>query len=185
MLMAVISPFFINEKMKVSKKLIIFLFVQIFDLSLQKKKKKKKTGFDLDAAQATETVDSSAVESTSVPDDFSRGAGDDAGDMDENLDLESFGKKKRKKKKPFNLEELDVALPTTTESQEENIFMEGVTEETGNADEEIEIDMDFSKTKKKKKKKKELEELVADKLEDDATDDKENSKFNLFKFYFI
>lgn len=98
--------------------------------------------------------------------------------MDENLDLESFGKKKRKKKKPFNLEELDVALPSATnENQEENIFMEGVAEETGNADEEIEIDMDFSKTKKKKKKRKELEELVADKLEDDAADDKENSKF--------
>lgn len=105
--------------------------------------------------------------------------------MDENLDLESFGKKKRKKKKPFNLEELDIALPATTENQEENIFMEGVTEETGNADEEIEIDMDFSKTKKKKKKKKELEELVADKLEDDAADDKENSKFIFFCFPYI
>lgn len=33
-------------------------------------------------------------------------------------DLESFGKKKKKKKKPFNLEELDSALPSDTAAAE-------------------------------------------------------------------
>jgi len=50
--------------------------------------------------------------------------------------------------------------------------------EVGAADdpeEEINLDMDFSMAKKKKKsKKKELDELLADKLEDEKSEDKEN-----------
>lgn len=86
---------------------------QMFDPKLAKKKKKKKTGFDLDAiiadggsnavSESTENskADKENIEENAVPPED-----------EESLDLENFGKKKRKKKK-FNLEELDAALPET------------------------------------------------------------------------
>lgn len=100
-------------------------------------------------------------------------AGDAAGmDMEDNLDLESFGKKKKKKKKPFNLEELDGALPK--DGEEGNAGDEKSAEAM---DDDINLDMDFSTSKKKKKtKKKDLDELFADKKGDDEdrSEDKEN-----------
>jgi len=51
--------------------------------------------------------------------------------LDGNLDLENFGKKKKKKKKPFNMEELDGALPEPGSKSKE----EGTMEIDGNQDE--------------------------------------------------
>jgi translation initiation factor 2 subunit 2 len=51
--------------------------------------------------------------------------------LDGNLDLENFGKKKKKKKKPFNMEELDGALPESGSKSKE----EGNMEIDGNQDE--------------------------------------------------
>jgi translation initiation factor 2 subunit 2 len=51
--------------------------------------------------------------------------------VDGNLDLENFGKRKKKKKKPFNMEELDGALPESGSKSKE----EGNVEIDGNLDE--------------------------------------------------
>lgn len=93
---------------------------------------------------------------------------------DSNIDLdpESFGKKKKKKKKPFNLEELDGALP---DAKEELVTETNAVQEDMVIDDNFDLDMDFSKTKKKKKKKKDLDELMAE--TDDKMDDKENGKY--------
>ncbi|XP_055621420.1 eukaryotic translation initiation factor 2 subunit 2 isoform X2 [Toxorhynchites rutilus septentrionalis] len=143
----------------------------IFDPSLMKKKKKKKTPFDLDAAMTTEESvepeDPSAEMTGSV--EFTVAGADAAGnDLDDNLDLESFGKKKKKKKKPFNLDDLDSALAATEggadgEKGESKEVRGGDDIEGGGfgGDDGMEDDMkiDFS-MKKKKKKKKDLTELM-------------------------
>ncbi|XP_013106576.1 eukaryotic translation initiation factor 2 subunit 2 [Stomoxys calcitrans] len=75
-----------------------------FDPTFLKKKKKKKT-FDLDAALGLD--DGSKKEETKeVTNDETA-----ANEIDDNLDLESFGKKKKKKKKALNLDDLEGALP--------------------------------------------------------------------------
>ncbi|KAL9904983.1 eukaryotic translation initiation factor 2 subunit 2 [Glossina fuscipes] len=134
-----------------------------FDPILLRKKKKKKT-FDLDAVLAFDLDDSKKEENIEEPSGEAV-----ANDFDDNLDLENFGKKKKKKKKPFNLEEIDNALP------KENI--ERVSEPAAEPeDDDINLDMDFSMAKKKKKiRKKEIDELIADKKEEeDKFEDKEN-----------
>lgn len=91
---------------------------------------------------------------------------DAAIEFDENLDLESFGKKKKKKKKPFNLDELEQNLPTETDENRDEAVNEGAGEEGVNVENDYDLDVDFSKTKKKKKKKKDLDELVAEPLDE-------------------
>lgn len=135
----------------------------IFDPSLKKKKKKKKTTFDIDAALSeplTDTVEPSSPDPAALIDDD---------DTNVDLDLETFGKKKKKKKKPFNMEELEGALPIDNK-EEQTTEMGQMQEEV--IDDNFDLDMDFSKTKKKKKKKKDLDELMAE--TDDKQDDKEN-----------
>ncbi|EDW70509.1 eukaryotic translation initiation factor 2 subunit 2 [Drosophila virilis] len=137
-----------------------------FDPTLLKKKKKKKTTFDLDAALGLDDAakkedpkDEATVDAT-------------AAELDDNLDLESFGKKKKKKKKPFNLDELEGALPDGADD-----VTAAATEDP--EEEEINLDMDFTMAKKKKKsKKKDLDELFADKVDDDKSEDKENFEDN-------
>ncbi|EDW18134.1 eukaryotic translation initiation factor 2 subunit 2 [Drosophila mojavensis] len=137
-----------------------------FDPTLLKKKKKKKTTFDLDAALGLDD----AGKKEDPKDEAS--AVSTAAEVDDNLDLESFGKKKKKKKKPFNLDELEGALP------------DGADDATAAAaedpeEEEINLDMDFTMAKKKKKsKKKDLDELFADKVDEDKSEDKENLEDN-------
>lgn len=97
-------------------------------------------------------------------------------DVDVDLDLEAIGKKKKKKKKPFNLDELDNALPA--EEEEKKMPETSVVVEEPIVDDNFDLDMDFSKTKKKKKKKKDLDELMAE--ADEKQDDKENG--NCFFF---
>lgn len=139
----------------------------IFDPSLIKKKKKKKTPFDLDSAMgADEGGDAETpVGESNTPVEASYG-GIDAADLDDNLDLESFGKKKKKKKKPFNLDDLDSALTTVEDGVEQEKERKEVRFEDGDgiafgADDGLDEDMiiDFS-MKKKKKKKKDLTELM-------------------------
>lgn len=153
----------------------------MFDPTLKKKKKKKKTTFDIDAALAEGSAPDNNENTDSLTTDKENQEparmDNDMKDMeidDGNLDLENFGKKKKKKKKPFNMEELDGALPeSSSKSKEEGSMDVDGTQEDGPADDNFDLDMDFSKTKKKKKKKKDLDELVA---EDETmkADDKEN-----------
>lgn len=83
----------------------------MFDPKLTKKKKKKKTGFDLDAAMDPDAGSLSNDVNDDPKSDKENIDVDTAPAEDEEaLDLENFGKKKRKKKK-FNLDELEAALP--------------------------------------------------------------------------
>ena len=145
----------------------------MFDPTLKKKKKKKKTTFDLDAAfnegvSMDDGTEMSGDKENQEPDTFTPAEDDDT------LDLESFGRKKKKKKKAFNLDELDAALPDTKKED----VVEQQTEEVA-VDDTFDLDMDFSKTKKKKKKKKDLDELVAEE-ERKETEDKENEETSLW-----
>jgi len=136
----------------------------IFDPSLKKKKKKKKPnfeGFDGSApGEEAPTEVNDAVES-SITDKENKADNNDV-DLDENLDLDSFGvKKKKKKKKEFNLDELDNALPDVKNNKEETPAEAGDVNEDAEM-KDFDLDMDFSKSKKKKKKKKDIDELVAE-----------------------
>lgn len=155
--------------------MLTMFYPQDFDPSLLKKKKKKKT-FDLDAVIAGEDGPKNSNENTEEGNSADLGLND----FEDNLDLESFGKKKKKKKKPFNLDDLEGALPTK-ENNAIDIGGEALQEEEAD-DDDFDLDMDFSKTKKKKKKKKELDEILADKIEEDKLEDKENGKIK-FKIY--
>ncbi|XP_050587692.1 eukaryotic translation initiation factor 2 subunit 2 isoform X2 [Bombus affinis] len=139
----------------------------VFDPTLKKKKKKKKTTFDLDAAFNEGGSTGDAMEATGDKENQEPEPSMPAED-DEALDLENFGRKKKKKKKAFNLDELDAALPDTKKED----VVEQQTEEVV-VDDTFDLDMDFSKTKKKKKKKKDLDELVAEEERKDI-EDKEN-----------
>ncbi|XP_076162145.1 eukaryotic translation initiation factor 2 subunit beta isoform X4 [Ptiloglossa arizonensis] len=139
----------------------------VFDPTLKKKKKKKKTSFDLDVAfneggSVSDATETTGDKENQEPDPPALAEDDDA------LDLENFGRKKKKKKKAFNLDELDTALPDTKKED----VIEQQTEEIA-VDDTFDLDMDFSKTKKKKKKKKDLDELVAEE-ERKEIEDKEN-----------
>ncbi|XP_006610899.1 eukaryotic translation initiation factor 2 subunit 2 isoform X3 [Apis dorsata] len=140
----------------------------VFDPTLKKKKKKKKTTFDLDAAFNESSSTGDILENTDKENQEPEPSA--PAEDDEALDLENFGRKKKKKKKAFNLDELDAALP---DAKKEDI-VEQQTEEVI-VDDTFDLDMDFSKTKKKKKKKKDLDELVAEE-ERKEIEDKENEE---------
>lgn len=133
----------------------------VFDPSL-KKKKKKKTGFDMDAALA-EQGESTSVEAPAE-------TGDVDVPEDENLDLDNFGKKKKKKKKTFfNLEDLDNALPETTEERPPAEEPEQPEEPVVD---ELDLDINFFNVKKKKKKPKNSPDDFV--IEDEKNEDQEN-----------
>jgi len=142
----------------------------MFDPTLKKKKKKKKTAFDIDAALAEGSGDVNEMANNSVSNNIGDGENRDEEQDDTNIDIDlDFSKKKKKKKKPFNMEELDGALPDTKDKDDT------INDTGGNQDESMmddNFDLDFSKTKKKKKKKKDLDELIAE--ADDKQEDKEN-----------
>lgn len=84
----------------------------------------------------------------------------------DDLDLDSFGKKKKKtKKKAFPMEDIEAALPDTPEGQE------------GEGGDEEELDLDFSKIGMKKKKKKKITGLSPD-LEKDEINGKKIHSLN-------
>ncbi|XP_042868453.1 eukaryotic translation initiation factor 2 subunit 2-like [Penaeus japonicus] len=146
----------------------------IFDPSL-KKKKKKKTGFNLDAALADGSGATVAEPGPSGTEkEVSETPKEDTPDID---DMEMFGKKKGKKKKskPFSMDDLNDALPetkesTVTESEEKDPALAEVNE--------FDLDINFSKDKKKKsKKKKDLDVLIAEQEEASMDgDDKDNEE---------
>jgi len=131
-----------------------------FDLSAKKKKKKKKTPFDLDAALDGVQEDKVEEEGEEQPEKkvmFEDAAEDNV----EDIDLETFGKKKKKKKRPeLDMEELKDALPDDNKE---------------NDDVNIEDDLDLEsfgdkKKKKKKKKPKDLDDLIGNDDEDNEDD---------------
>lgn len=144
------------------------LLLQIFDPSLVKKKKKKKTAFDIDAALADGAQETAATETAPTAENEESNTGDGI-DLENDLDLETFGKKKRKKKKiGFNLDDVEAALPTGDDGNQD--------EESGAPDEESSMGPDGTfdlGMKKKKKKKTEINELLKDNKENE---DIENGK---------
>ncbi|KAJ8684276.1 hypothetical protein QAD02_020068 [Eretmocerus hayati] len=144
----------------------------MFDPKLAKKKKKKKTGFDIDAAIADGGTTTNENENSKAEKENMEM--DPAGnDEEESLDLENFGSKKKRKKKTFNLEELDAALPET----KKEVSFEAPAEE--NDVEDIGLDLDFNMlSKKKKKRKKDLDKIMAeDKKENEVNDNEEPSQW--------
>lgn len=133
-----------------------------FDLTAKKKKKKKKTPFDPDAGEEKpeeetpqEEEEVPKKEKKKVVFDEEETAGADVDD----IDLESFGtKKKKKKKRGEGLEDLGELKESLPEEKEENA-------------EEEDLDLDSFGTKKKKKKKK--KDIDLDVL-DNEEEDKEN-----------
>jgi len=133
-----------------------------FDLTAKKKKKKKKTPFDPDAGEEKpeeetpqEEEEVPKKEKKKVVFDEEETAGADVDD----IDLESFGtKKKKKKKRGEGLEDLGELKESLPEEKEEKA-------------EEEDLDLDSFGTKKKKKKKK--KDIDLDVL-DNEEEDKEN-----------
>lgn len=122
----------------------------IFDPSLKKKKKKKKMPVELEAALTGETPaeePAAAAESTEAdPTDEAAPATASIDDIGLGDDF-SLTKKKKKKKKPFDMNELEDALPKEDKLEE--------TEEIKDATQDFgDEDLDFSLPSKKKKKKK-------------------------------
>lgn len=156
----------------------------IFDPLMKKKRKKKKIAFDIDAALAEGGTESNEnTESGNAGDkenqepvktENEKNDNKDVDMDDTNFDFENSGKKKKKKKKPFNMEDLDGALPDAGSKSKDDGSAEAETlQDDGVLDDNFDLDMDFSKTKKKKKKKKDVDELLAE-SEANKADDKEN-----------
>lgn len=145
------------------------------NLELTTKKKKSRKPFDFGALD-DELGDSKKKETATKNED----GGDNEGDSNKNTeqlddlaDLTDFSgfKKKKKKKKPFNLEELENALPNETGGESELKESPGEEKNTEIDDKVIDdFDLDFSVTKKKKKKKKATFDLP----DQDENLDKEN-----------
>jgi len=134
-----------------------------FDLTAKKKKKKKKTPFDPDGGEEKPEDEVVPMEEEEAPKKEKKKVEFDeegAADNVDDIDLESFGTKKKKKKKRGegleSMEEVKEALPVEEEKEEE----------------EEDLDLDSFGTKKKKKKGKKLRDLDDLDNEDDA--DKEN-----------
>lgn len=135
------------------------MFLQIFDPTLVKKKKKKKTTFDLDAALAETEPQQDSTEPSSTSNEPIADQADDTANLDD-LDLENFGKKKKKKKKiGFNLDDLEQALPDD----------ENANEGGEDGDDMGFIDDTFG-MKKKKKKTKDISELLKDNKENEEAE---------------
>jgi len=144
----------------------------IFDPSLVKKKKKKKTTFDLDAALADgDSQEASAPTASTQENENLESTAGDGIDLDNDLDLENFGKKKRKKKKTgFNLDDLDAALPTADDANQEEESGAAPDDESGAIDDTFDLGM-----KKKKKKKIEINELLKDNKENEEMENADES----------
>ncbi|KAM7358870.1 eukaryotic translation initiation factor 2 subunit beta [Cochliomyia hominivorax] len=123
-----------------------------FDPTLLKKKKKKKT-FDLDAALGLDDGSKKEETKETTADDAA------ANEIDDNLDLESFGKKKKKKKKAFNLDELEGALP----KEGDEVTGEEKSGEPAVSDEHLEAERDSDKDYSYDELLKRIFEIILDK----------------------
>jgi len=133
----------------------------IFDPNMKKKKKKKTMPFDINSAlegnEAQPAAESAAnddeAHDAEDKDDYDKENKEKDDDMSMNDDFSGLKKKKKKpKKKPFNLDELDSALPDTNlaegdsmDNENDEFRGEGVADD----------DLDFNLPSRKKKKKKE------------------------------
>ncbi|KAH9409751.1 eukaryotic translation initiation factor 2 [Tyrophagus putrescentiae] len=131
-----------------------------FDLTAKKKKKTKKFEFN-DEEDSGKNVDDGAAN------------GDDGEPADDLDDLGDFSglKKKKKKKKPFNLDDLEGALPTEGKDGSEKASPSDERANDSQAAEAAVDDLDFDFTAKKKKKKK---KTTFDLPDQDEAADKEN-----------
>lgn len=135
----------------------------IFDPTLKKKKKKKKTPFNMESFQDGGGADGG--------EDAAEAGDETAGkeNVDEDMSLDFSGlKKKKTKKKPFNLEDVENALPESQSGadKEENVGERDAEE--GVKDTAADDDFDFNlPTKKKRKKKINLEDLSGANADDD------------------
>ncbi|XP_065556664.1 eukaryotic translation initiation factor 2 subunit 2-like [Artemia franciscana] len=137
-----------------------------FDIDLQnlkKKKKKKKVPFDFDGISETSQADNEEESKEKAEKTVTFTIEDkdpkDITDTLEDLDLESFGKKKKKSKKKITIQDLEA-------DEKEDDAKAGPPEEAiedvpETAD--MDLDLDFSKMKKKaKKSKKDLKAVLED-----------------------
>ncbi len=138
----------------------MFVYWQNFDLTAKKKKKTKKFEFN-DEEDSGKNVDDGAAN------------GDDGEPADDLDDLGDFSglKKKKKKKKPFNLDDLEGALPTEGKDGSEKASPSDERANDSQAAEAAVDDLDFDFTAKKKKKKK---KTTFDLPDQDEAADKEN-----------
>jgi len=133
-----------------------------FDLSAKKKKKKKKTAFDPDGGEGAEEEAAPVPEEGEAPVKEKKEKkkvvfdAEDSANVDD-IDLESFGKKKKKKKRGEGLDDLSEVKEALPEDDDDDIDLEN-----------------FGKKKKggKKKGRKNLDDL------DDGGEDKENEDEN-------
>ncbi|KAF2366325.1 Translation initiation factor IF2/IF5 [Trinorchestia longiramus] len=140
----------------------------IFEPKLTEKKKKKKTGFNLEAALTEASTDTN-VEATNGIENAKEEGHDDT---------EFLGKIKKKKKKPFNFDELSEALDTNVASSgtaAEVEVPEEPMDDVDNANLEMDLEFDYSSKKKKTKSKKkvDIEKLIAEDEKDGHLDDRE------------
>lgn len=134
----------------------------IFDPTMKKKKKKKKTPFDLDAALSGETGGGGENEANEDEDEKGgEDAKEDAQKEDPLLDEDFPRKKKKGKKKGFDMSELDDNLPDVGDK-----FGDG--EEDNDGGDDFDLDLSLPKRKKKKKPKNLLDD------EENAEDGKED-----------
>uniref|UniRef100_A0A2R5L7N8 Eukaryotic translation initiation factor 2 subunit 2 n=1 Tax=Ornithodoros turicata TaxID=34597 RepID=A0A2R5L7N8_9ACAR len=126
----------------------------LFDPTLKKKKKKKKTPFDPSAFEDGAAPDQ-ATENGIEKEDAEKENKDEK-EEDPTLDLDELSglKKKKKKKKPFNLDELDAALPDAEPKDDAVTAVDDEKEEDKEGAGLDVDDLDFNLPKKKKKKKK-------------------------------
>merc|ERR1711892_1255151 len=128
-----------------------------FDLAAKKKKKKKKTLFDLDGADPVENEDGPVEEEAPKKEKKKVEFEEENNENVEDIDLESFGTKKKKKRGEGleSMEEVKDALPEEEKPEEE---------------EDMDLDLDSFGTKKKKKKKKKADLDDLDNEENKETD---------------
>jgi len=157
----------------------------IFDPNMKKKKKTRKP-FDMSLLETNDQTNDGQNTSIDVKDN------EVIEDNESLQDLNDFSglKKKKKKKKPFNLDELEDALPNDNENnlaengkalspQEEH---QSVADADGDIGAEDDLDFDFTKKKKKKSTKKKVyfDGIASDQIEEmdvnavDDGNDKEN-----------
>lgn len=122
----------------------------MLDLTAKKKKKSKKP-FDFSALEGDDGTKKEGLEEESSAKPDAAPAGDPLDDLGDLTDFSGL-KKKKKKKKPFNLDDLENALPS--EGNDNSTKASPSENDDSQPADSIVDDLDFDFTAKKKKKKK-------------------------------